>query len=91
LKKKCPKKGSKTGLIGRFFPENSPIKRTDQEMARAKRHYVPGHIWPITYRCHKRKFLLKFAIEWRIEKIKSFLGFGAIGRKLIGADDTFEL
>ena len=39
-------------------------------MARAKRHYVPGHVWHITHRCHKREFLLKFPrdrrrwIEW---------------------------
>ena len=39
-------------------------------MARAKRHYVPGYVWHITHRCHKRAFLLKFAkdrnrwIEW---------------------------
>jgi hypothetical protein len=26
-----------------------------------------------------------------VEKIKAFLGFRAIGRKVIGADDTFEL
>jgi REP element-mobilizing transposase RayT len=30
-------------------------------MARAKRHYIPGHIWHITHRCHKREFLLRFA------------------------------
>ena len=30
-------------------------------MAMAKRHYIPGHIWHITHRCHKREFLLKFA------------------------------
>ena len=30
-------------------------------MARAKRHYVPGYIWHITHRCHKREFLLKFS------------------------------
>jgi len=29
-------------------------------MARAKRHYIPGYIWHITHRCHKREFLLKF-------------------------------
>jgi len=29
-------------------------------MARAKRHYLPGYIWHITHRCHKREFLLKF-------------------------------
>ena len=29
-------------------------------MARAKRHFIPGYIWHITHRCHKREFLLKF-------------------------------
>jgi len=30
-------------------------------MARAKRHFIPGYIWHITHRCHKREFLLKFS------------------------------
>lgn len=30
-------------------------------MARASRHYIPGHIWHLTHRCHKSEFLLKFA------------------------------
>ena len=30
-------------------------------MARAKRHFIPGFIWHITHRCHKREFLLKFS------------------------------
>lgn len=30
-------------------------------MARAQRHYLPGYIWHITHRCHKKEFLLKFA------------------------------
>ena len=30
-------------------------------MARAKRHYIPGYIWHITHRCHKKDFLLKFS------------------------------
>jgi putative transposase len=30
-------------------------------MARAKRHYIPGYIWHITHRCHKREFLLRFS------------------------------
>ena len=34
-------------------------------MARAKRHYLPGHAWHITHRCHKREFLLKFAKDRR--------------------------
>lgn len=34
-------------------------------MARAKRHYIPGHIWHITHRCHKNEFLLKFSHDKR--------------------------
>ncbi len=34
-------------------------------MARAKRHYIPGQIWHITHRCHKREFLFKFAKDRR--------------------------
>jgi putative transposase len=30
-------------------------------MARANRHFIPGCIWHITHRCHKKEFLLKFA------------------------------
>jgi putative transposase len=29
-------------------------------MARANRHYIPGFVWHITHRCHKREFLLRF-------------------------------
>jgi putative transposase len=29
-------------------------------MARANRHFIPGYIWDITHRCHKKYFLLKF-------------------------------
>jgi putative transposase len=35
------------------------------DMARAKRHYIPGQIWHITHRCHKREFLLKFSKDQR--------------------------
>ncbi len=28
-------------------------------MARAKRHFLPGHVWHLTHRCHKKEFLLK--------------------------------
>jgi putative transposase len=47
-------------------------------MARAKRHYIPGHVWHITHRCHKRTFLLKFAkdrnrwIEWLYQAKKRY-------------------
>ncbi len=42
-------------------------------MARAKRHYIPGQVWHITQRCHKREFLLKFVkdrqrwVQWLFE------------------------
>jgi len=47
-------------------------------MARAKRHYIPGQIWHITHRCHKREFLLKFAkdrkrwLQWLYEAKKRY-------------------
>jgi len=30
-------------------------------MPRAKRYFLPGCIWHITHRCHKKEFLLKFS------------------------------
>jgi putative transposase len=47
-------------------------------MARANRHYIPGQIWHITHRCHKKEFLLKFAKDrrrwyhWLFEAKKRF-------------------
>lgn len=29
-------------------------------MPRANRYFIPGYIWHLTHRCHKREFLLKF-------------------------------
>lgn len=29
-------------------------------MPRASRHFLAGHLWHITHRCHKKQFLLKF-------------------------------
>ncbi len=37
-------------------------------MPRANRHFLPGHAWHITHRCHKKDFLLKFSKDrarWR--------------------------
>jgi len=37
-------------------------------MPRANRHYIPGCVWHITHRCHKKEFLLKFEKDrqrWR--------------------------
>ncbi len=47
-------------------------------MARAKRHYLPGHAWHITHRCHEREFLLKFGrdrrrwMQWLFEAKKRY-------------------
>jgi len=34
-------------------------------MPRANRHYLPGYVWHLTHRCHRRQFLLKFARDRR--------------------------
>jgi putative transposase len=47
-------------------------------MPRANRHFLPGHIWHITHRCHQKEFLLKFArdrhryLHWLFEAKKRF-------------------
>lgn len=47
-------------------------------MSRANRHFLPGYVWHITHRCHKKEFLLKFArdrrrwIAWLFEARKRF-------------------
>ena len=47
-------------------------------MARAKRHFIPGYIWHITHRCHKREFLLKFSkdrhryLQWLYQARKRY-------------------
>ena len=47
-------------------------------MARAKRYYIPGHVWHLTHRCHKKEFLLKFSrdrqrwLEWLFEAKKRY-------------------
>lgn len=47
-------------------------------MPRANRYFVPGNIWHITHRCHKRDLLLKFKkdrirwIQWLFEAKKRY-------------------
>ncbi len=47
-------------------------------MARANRHFIPGQIWHLTHRCHKKEFLLKFGrdrqrwLQWLYEARKRF-------------------
>jgi REP element-mobilizing transposase RayT len=47
-------------------------------MARANRHHIPGQVWHITRRCHKKEFLLKFSrdrkrwLQWLFEVKKRY-------------------
>ena len=47
-------------------------------MARANPHHLPGKVWHITHRCHKKEFLLKCArdrkrwIQWLFEAKKRY-------------------
>ena len=47
-------------------------------MARANRHFIPGYLWHITHRCHKKEFLLKFGkdrkrwVSWLHQAKKRF-------------------
>ena len=47
-------------------------------MPRANRHFLPGHVWHITHRCHQKQFLLKFPrdrrryVHWVFEAKKRF-------------------
>lgn len=47
-------------------------------MPRANRYFLPGYIWHITHRCHRKEFLLKFGrdrdrwIHWLFEAKKRY-------------------
>lgn len=47
-------------------------------MPRANRYFIPGHVWHITHRCHKKEFLLRFGrdrrawIRWLFEAKKGY-------------------
>ena len=47
-------------------------------MPEVNRHYIPGYVWHITHRCHKKEFLLKFNrdknnwIKWLFEAKKRY-------------------
>lgn len=47
-------------------------------MPRANRYFIPGLVWHITHRCHKKEFLLKFArdrrrwLQWLFEAKKRY-------------------
>ena len=72
-------------------------------MPRGNRYYIPGLIWHITHRCHKKEFLLKFArdrkcwLRWLYEAKKRYaltiLNFTVTSNHihLLGIDDSDEL
>ena len=47
-------------------------------MPRANRYHIPGYVWHITHRCHKRQFLLRFVrdrrrwLHWLFEARKRY-------------------
>jgi putative transposase len=47
-------------------------------MTRANRHYIPGYVWHITHRCHRRQFLFKFSkdrhryLQWLYQARKRY-------------------
>ena len=55
-------------------------------MPRANRHYIPGYVWHITHRCHKKEFLLKF-IEVTLKRV----GVKAKRRKIVGGKKSYDL
>jgi len=61
-----------------FRAKNTLLREEHVQMARAKRHFLPGHVWHITHRCHKKEFLLKFArdrrgwLQWLFEAKKRY-------------------
>jgi putative transposase len=50
-------------------------------MPRANRSFLPGHIWHITHRCHKKEFLLKFRKDkllWLHWALQAKLRYGLV-------------
>jgi putative transposase len=61
-----------------FRAKNTLLREEHGQMARAKRHFLQGHVWHITHRCHKKEFLLKFGrdrrrwLQWLFEAKKRY-------------------
>ena len=50
-------------------------------MPRANRHFIPGLIWHITHRCHKKEFLLKFRrdkLAWMYWALQAKIRYGLV-------------
>jgi REP-associated tyrosine transposase len=63
-------------LRGAISP--SEIAFNELSMPRGNRHRLPGYVWHVTERCHRRQFLLKFArdrrnwVRWLYQSRKRF-------------------
>jgi hypothetical protein len=67
-------------------------------MPRANRHFLPGFVWNITHRCHRREFLLKFArdrntvgSETFTREVQTKLGLAARYRDIVEEEDSYAL
>lgn len=48
------------------YSYNPRLENNSQKtVSRANRFFVPGQIWHLTHRCHRRDFLLKFVRDRR--------------------------
>ena len=74
--RKC-KKGMVLGALNPLFWRPKCVFGAI-EMPRANRYFLPGYVWHITHRCHKREFLMKFSrdqhrwLQWLYEAKKRF-------------------
>lgn len=53
----------------------------EKDMSRASRNFLPGRIWHITHRCHKKEFLLKFRRDkllWLYWTLQAKIRYGLI-------------
>jgi hypothetical protein len=63
-------------------------------MPPANRYFLPGYIWHITHRCHKKEFLLKFSkdrerwISWLFRASKRYRSIDTSSlMKIVGIQD----
>jgi putative transposase len=55
-------------------------------MPRASRYYIPGYVWHITHRCHKKEFLLRFGRDRR-RWLKWLFEAGALVAIVVAGND----
>jgi hypothetical protein len=77
-------KGGGFPTLERHFGGNKALLRRIRKMARANRHYLPGCVWHITHRCHKKEFLPR-------KRDVSYNGIFAGENSGLRADNTYSL